>query len=700
MQYDDEKLKDAARDDIAELVINRFKRGVDYKNSHIVHQGLSFQELIERASAQYRREYTPEDAKAMEEIFGFCPSRYYGLVQIKTNATRAWKRDLVVSNIDNMFTCFPSPNPDLDEASRARIRRNTQRELEQRMLDGGVTNPQMLVDARTGEPDFLVKDFLEEQVKRLAAVERARIVAQAATSAKAAHTRLRDILVEGDFRTTYSQFTHQQVLYGIGFIKFPDMQRKAVMEHVGKRVKRKFKVVPNFRNVDVFNIFPTGDGSSLHDCTAVVELAYITKIDLINLHNTNGYYKDEILAVLDEFQSSDRNWLGIEEGAAANPFKEVDYWDLDGTIPMLIHEGFLSGRELSEMGIKGVKDTEYVNAEVVVVGGRTIKCKLLKAPDGTERTYYGVPFIRHGAGIWDVLGMGAMLWDTEQRINRIMHVYENNLDWAARPPLLVNPEAFADTSRVLTPQPGETYEVNQDILLSTGGRLPDPMRAIQGSSAQYHLIYTQVQALLRAADEECGIPAFAYGAQDFGRASLGEYSQRMSNALRTIKEAALEEDAYFIEPAFENMFARLMQEEPELAEGQDVNMQVRGLTGLLSEDQSKTNAKETLGMLVNLNNQPGLIEPEVLRYGVRSFLEASGMPVEALGISDPTVERAMTLAASHQAMQPHSAIGGVGGMQGTFNAPQVPQVDGRSGGIPQGAVAQANGMTNYGMENQ
>lgn len=697
MQYDSEKLNDAARDDMAELVIQRFKRGVDYKNERIVHQGLSFQKLAERASAQYRREYTKEDEQKMTEAFGFCPTRYYGLTQIKTNATRAWKRDLVVSNIDNMFVCFPSPNPDLDEASQLRIRRNAQRELEQRMLDAGVATPQLLVDPVTGEPDYRVKDFLEEQVKRLAAVERARIVAQAATSAKAAHLRLKDILVEGDFRTAYSQFTHQQILYGIGFMKFPDMQRKPVMEHVGKRVKRKFKIVPNFRHVDVFNIFPTGDGSSLHDCTAVTELAFITKVDLINLHHSPDYYKDEILQVLEDFESGDRNWLGIEYGAADNPYSEVDYWGLDGTIPMLIHEGYLSGKELNEMGIKGVKDTEYVNAEVVVIGGRTVKCKLLKSPDGTERTYYGVPFIRHGSGIWDVLGMGAILWDTEQRINRMMHVYENNLDWAARPPLLVNPDVFADTSHVTNPQPGETYEVNQEMMMATGGRLPDPMRAIQGASAQYHLIYTQIQSLLRAADEECGIPAFAYGAQDFGRASLGEYSQRMSNALRTIKEAALEEDAYFIEPAFENMFARLMQEEPELADGQDVNMQVRGLTGLLAEDQSKTNAKETLGMLVNLSNREGLIEPEVLRYGVRAFLEASGMPVEALGISDPTVERALTIAASNQAMQSASATGGLGA---TFNSPQVPQVDGRSGGIPQGAVAQPNGVTNYGIENQ
>lgn len=695
MQYDSDTIDAAARDDLADLVIDRFKRGVDYKNEHIVHQGLSFQRLAKRAQSQYRREYIPEDARLMEETFGFCPRRYYGLTQIKTNATRAWKRDLVVSNIDNMFVCFPSPNPDLDDASRERIRRNTQRELEQRMLEAGVATPKMLIDPATGEPDYRVKDFLEEQVKRLAAVERARVVAQASSAAKDAHSRLRDILVEGDFRTEYSQFTHQQILYGIGFMKFPDMQRKAVMVHKGKKVKREFKIVPNFRHVDVFNMFPTGDGTSLHDCTAVVELAYITKIDLINLSQSPDYIKEEIQYVLEDFENSDRDWLGIEANAGNNPLSEPTYWDLDGVIPMLIHEGFLTGRDLQGFGIKGVKDSEYVNAEVVVVGGRTIKCKLLKAPNGAERTYYGVPFIRHGKGIWDVLGMGAMLWDTEQRVNRILHIYEDNLDWAARPPLLVNSDVFADTVRVSSPRPGESYEVNQEALLSSGNRLPDPMRAIQGASAQYHLILSQVQSLLRAADEECGIPAFAYGAQDFGRASLGEYSQRMSNALRTIKEAALEEDAYFIEPAFENMFARLMQEDPELAQGQDVNLQVRGLTGLLSEDQSKTSAKEALGMLMSLSRQPDLIEPEVLRYGVRAFLEASGFPVEALGVSDPTVERALTVAASNQATQSASATGG---LSNAFIRPQVPQIDGRSGGVPQQAVAQANGQQFYGMK--
>lgn len=693
MKYDSEKLNEAAKDEMARLVIERFRQGVDYKSDNPIFQGKSFQRLAEQADAQYRCEYLPEDRQRLERAFGFSPSRYYGLAQIKVNATRAWKRDLVVSNMDNMFTTFPSPNPELDEASRTRIRNAVKNELAQRMIDSGVPSPMLLVDAN-GEPDIRVKDFLEEQVRALAKVERARLVSMATSSAKLAHSKLRDILVEGDFRTAYSDFSHQQILYGIGFMRFPDMQRRPSLEHRGKKVRRVFKTIPNFRHVDVFNLFPTGTDDNLQTCSAVVEFAQVSKIDLLHMYDSEGYYPAEIEKVLDEFcDAENRNWLGVGVDAANDPYSDPLRWDLDGTIPMLIHEGFLTGRELNEMGITGVGDKEYVNAEIVVVGGRTIKCTMLKSPKGSERTYYGAPFIRGtGNGIWDVLGIAAMLKDTEFRINTLLHIYEKNIDWAARPPILVNREIFANDDAAFNPLPGGIYDVSQESLLTTGGRIPDPMRVMNSTSAQYHLIMSQVQALIRMADEECGIPAFAYGAQDFGRASLGEYSQRMSNALRTVKEAALNEDAHFIEPAFENMFYRLIQDNPELAEGQDINLQVRGLTGLLAEDHQKTNSREVLGMLINLkNSNPDAIDDAALRYGIRSYMENEGFPVDALGISDPTVERAMDMAAANQLNTTP-----VGSTTMQYAQPHVPTTDGRSGAMPIGTQAKPDGSTNYG----
>ena len=81
------------RDSLAKVVMERYRRAKDYRQSHIVHQGLSFDSLLKRAQHQYRREYTSEDAASMQQAFGFCPSRYYPLVQTKVDAAVAWLND-------------------------------------------------------------------------------------------------------------------------------------------------------------------------------------------------------------------------------------------------------------------------------------------------------------------------------------------------------------------------------------------------------------------------------------------------------------------------------------------------------------------------------------------------------------------------------------------------------------------------------
>ena len=111
-----------AKDELARVVTDRHRRAREYRDSNIIHQGKSFSALLERADHQFRREYTCEDAAAMEESFGFTPSRYLGVTQQKVLATVAWHNDLVVNNLDSMFTATPSPEPDIDPATRERIR--------------------------------------------------------------------------------------------------------------------------------------------------------------------------------------------------------------------------------------------------------------------------------------------------------------------------------------------------------------------------------------------------------------------------------------------------------------------------------------------------------------------------------------------------------------------------------------------------
>lgn len=660
-------------DNLAEVVVARYRRAKDYRDSYIVHQNVSYSTMLARAQKQYRREYTAEDQAALIDSFGFCPTRYLGIVQQKVNATVAWSNDLIVNNLDTLFTVSPSPKPELDKNSLDRIRRGVKRELVEKMLAAGVSDPALLTDTK-GKPAERIDDFLAERVRALHKVERSRIISLASDSALEAQTLMRDVMVEGQFRQAYSNYCFDRTLTGIGVIKFPDWQRRAVLKHSGKGANVEWKVLPWFRHVRTVDFFPIADAVDYQTNTGNTEYTYVTKAELIGMARQDHYFTREIEKVLEEFSKRSRNWL---DAADKQGDERETWWDLDATIPLLIHEGFFSGGELSEYGIKGLDELDYVSARVEICGSRTIRCQLLKMPGGADRSYFAAPFTKIGDNLLDAIGMGATLWDSEQRVNVLMHLFEHNVDWAARPPRLVNPAAFENPGDAHNIVPGGQYNVEDRF--ATSGTMPEPVRNINTVSAQYHLIMTQVAAVLRQADEDCGIPAFAYGAQDFGRSSLGEYSQRMSNALRTIKQAALNEDTFFIEPAFTGLFNHLMQTEKGLAEGQDVGVLVRGMTGLLKEDERRSREAAVMGFVAN-GAQSGIVPEQAVKYAVRRLLEQAGFPVDALGLSDPVIETALAVAAS----QPLQGL--------TPGGPSVPQLDGRSG-VPAANVAAPSGAS-------
>lgn len=658
-------------DDIAGVVLDRYRRAKEYREGHIVHQGKSFENMIARAEKQYRREYTAEDSAAMTDSFGFCPSRYYGLVAQKVNASTAWYSDLVINNLDSMFTVSPSPEPELDKQTLDYIRLQVREDLRRRMAEAGIVDPSLLLDNK-GNVQRRIDGYLRDQVRALKQVEQARIVSTASQSAKLAQRRMRDKMIAGNFRQAYLPYLFDRFLYGVGVVRFPDWRRRPVLKHSGKTARYEWETVPWFRHVRVKDFYPIADSIDYQTNTGNTEYTYVTKAELIGMAKQEDYFESEIRHILEDFAYRTRNWIDGDN-------LDDQFWQLDETIPLLIHEGFFSGGELREYKITGVDELDYVSARIEVCGGRTIRAKLLTMPGGADRSYFASAFNRVGDNLYDAIGMGAMLWDSEQRVNRIMHTFEQNMDWASRPPTMVNPSVFENPSDAMKIRPGDQYNVEDRF--ATSGTMPEPIRQMHTVSAQYHLIMTQVGSILRQADEECGVPAFAYSAQDFGRSSLGEYSQRMSNALRTIKQAALMEDIYFIEPAFTQLFAHELREDPELASGQDVGIVVRGMTGLLQEDLRNQRQQAVIPAVFNgRQNLPGIYPEAVVRYAARQLLEQAGFPVDALGMSDPVVDNALAVAANQPL--PGATPGG----------PQVPQLDGRSG-VPASNVAAPSGAS-------
>lgn len=679
---EEKRLSPKGQDKIAEIAAARTRRSYERQQSYIQHQGKTVWSARIRAQKQYAREYTAEDAADIEMAFGFTPSRYYGVTQQKVNATVNWGVDLVLPQLDAMATCQATPEPTIDKGTLDRIRFYLMQEVYRHAQDSGIADLSLLLTSK-GKVDDRVKYFLQERAIALKKAEQARIVTEASQAAMRMQTRMRDISIEGGFRQAYIGMKRDQALYGMGYMRFPIWRAKPYISYTGTSgVKRDWVVMPMFGYVSVHDFYPIDDGKdgSLQTNTGNTEITYITKAQLIQCAKTPGYNESAIRDVLEEFETKNRDWVWIlQESTDRND--DNDFWDLDEKIPILIHEGYFSGSELADYGIHGIDTLDYMSARVEIVGGRTIRCLLIKEPEGETRTYFGAPFVELGSSHFDYVGLAGMLWDTEQRVNRLLHTFEHNVDWSARPPVLYNPGAFSDPNDARNLQPGFGYGVEERF--GATGSMPDALRTMNTVSAQYHLIMTQISGFLRMADEDCGIPAFAYSAQDFGRSSLGEYTQRVSNALRTIKGMAINEDMRLIEPMFTGLFQYLMINEPELRDGQDINLQVRGITGLLKEDLQAQKQQQILPSLLGARSQgvPNLEKP--IEYAIRQLLEQAGFPIDALGLTDPVIENALAVAAN----QPVQGV--------TPAGPQAPTLDGRSGNIPASNVVQPNGVQSY-----
>jgi hypothetical protein len=110
----------------------------------------------------------------------------------------------------------------------------------------------------------------------------------------------------------------------------------------------------------------------------------------------------------------------------------------------------------------------------------------------------------------------------------------------------------------------------------------------------------------------------------------------------------------------------------------DVDLQIRGITGLLEAEELTRSRQAVMGMVMTGVDR-GTIPKEVEQFVVRRELEAAGIPSVALGLDDAILDNAMAVANA----MPTPAI-----MPGG----QIPQLDGRSsGGMPQGAVLSPSG---------
>jgi hypothetical protein len=671
-------------DSISKIVLARFRDAVRAKSNNSVFQGKSTIRLLREADYAMEKRYTYEMNDSLTQAFGFCPTGYYGLSLSKTRAIADWKSELVAGDPGALIQVIPTPNPRLPESSVLKIKESVKDELIKRMIDAGVGDPSMLIQVGSNRLHSSVKAFLDEKAGILRQLEQAKISSAALTAAGRVQNLMRDVIVEGDFREAYSSFSMNQIKYGLAFMRFPYWQRRVLLsdkQDFKGKTSRQWKTVPTFQSISPWNFFPMNDGRSVAEVTACMEYREINKATLVGLTKDSRYDEQAILGILDDYSMRSRAWLFPETSdTESENGNRSTYWGPEELVGVIHHEGFVTGYDLHEFGLTGYEDAEQYNIQAEVCCGRTIRVSVKNPTSELPRSYAAAKYEDLGPGVWNGIGVPGILQNTQDRINTMMQVFQQNMDWSMRPPLQVNSEALKNPGDAMRIVPGGRYEVSD---LVGAGSMPDPIRAIRGSSAQYQIVWPLIQAQIRQADSEVLIPELS-DLQLAGRGSLGELSARISAAVRRVRSAAFSEDRSMA-AIWRVLFEYVLDENPEVVEDVDLDFNYRGVVGLLAAEQERKQKMERLA-LVSQAAQAGSTSPEVLKYAFMDAMRDAGVPLEALGQEDPLTSNAIAIA-----MQ-NGPIGGGGAGSDLAGAPQL---DGRSGSISQvpTAIAASNGSS-------
>lgn len=675
------------QDVIAQIVMKRFRDARQHKSNNSIYQGKSTITLLREADYAMEKRYTPDQEAALMEAFGYCPSRYYGLIQAKTTEVANWKSEIVNSDPGMLIQIAPTPNPRLTEASVKKIKEEVKQDLVRRMMEMGVGDPNLLIKVGSNRLHENVRQFLEDKAGVLRQVEQAKIVQQAMSGATQMQTLMRDVITEADFRDAYAGFATDQVRYGVSILRFPYWQRRVVLadkqDSKGKP-ERVWKTVPTFRHVTPWNFFPMNDARDVGTNTANMEYTELTKAALVGLTKDSRYDRAAIEWILEEYSFKSRTWLFPESSELQSESgNSATYWGPDEIVAVVYHEGYVTGRDLQDHGLTGYDATQTYNVVAEVCCGRTIRVEVKDPTAVLPRSFATAKYEDLGPGIWNAVGIPAILQNTQDEVNIMLHALNSNLDWSLRPPLMVNPDAMKNPHEARGVRPGARYEVSDMIAPGTS---PDPIRTIRGPSAQYQIVWPIILQKIRQADTECGIPSLA-SMSDMGRGSLGEFSARVSGAVRRVRNAAFSEDRG-MKRIWETLWEYTIEENPEIVDSIDLTFNYIGVSGLLAQDAERRAKTERLSLVMQ-GMQSGMVPQQVGQFVWQDLLRDSGIPTDALGLSDPLIENSIAMAMAAGPIAPGGGIG-AGGLAGP------PALDGRSGaigGVPTAIAAPNGGST-------
>lgn len=525
-----------------------------------------------------RGEYEPDKLAKIRARGG--ASVYMRLADEKSTALKAWLIDILLPADEEPWGVSPTPVPDLPPEQQEGIKQWVLSLVEQDMAIGVEATPEDVVNRIQG----IAGEIQQQLTEAAKEVERK------------VETKIKDVIVESNWRQALKDFIFNLVDYKAGFLKGPvfRMGKEIVWGEDGSP-QVVDKISMEFEAPNPVDMFPSPSSKTCND-GYLFQKHSLTRKSLVAMKGVKGYDSQAINNVLRDYgQGGLRRWIYETNQNEVDRLSERPHTELDpeGTIDALQFWGSVQGLSLLEHGIEveRVPDlfAEY-EVEVWQIGNYVIKAELNGNPLG-DRGYYKSSFRKKTDQFWGD-SLPEVIEDNCDVCNAAARNMVNNAGMISGPQIGVDKSAMPAGETITNITPLKVWQFHlADV--ANGGKPPiwffQPKSVINDLIKLYEFFSDQ-------ADNRSGVPKYSYGQSSGGGAinTATGFSMMMSNASRGIKLVISNIDEV-IEGSIKGVytFLRLNDPDPVLRMG-DIKLIAKGSSSLVAKEQTQMRRNEFL----------------------------------------------------------------------------------------------------------
>jgi len=585
--------KKVQNSDLGAFVMAVFRENEDYKKSEGIEEQL-LDGLRRRVG-----EYPPQK---LAEIAAQGGSAIFAEVTgVKCRHAESWLSDVFSPDDEKAWSLQSTPTVELPGDAVEEVNQVAQQfamqKVEEAQQGGQPVTPEQLRELAK-KTEALLNTFVKEKMQALSE-KRVRNMERL----------MYDQLLEAEWDKALDEFLFDITTFKSAIMKGPVIRNRKTRRWDIKADGTSELIVelapmPVFERVNPLDFYPPPLAKDAQGPGPVVEKLWLTRSALEDMKDHPSYDAEAIDRVLSEYpmnakknpdSSDDRERLDLESKGEATVSNEGG-----DTLFGLEFHGCVQGEMLLNYGIKvdsngkQIRNTKEYQAEIIQVGTEVLYVSL--NPDKLERHPYSSTSWAKIAGAFWGEGVPELLTPVQDVCNASLRALVNNMGFASGPQVSITDIDRIPDGEDLT----EVYPFKLWQFTNERNMTADPVKffAIPSNANELYTIY---ESFKKQADDDSGIPAYAYGNErtaGAGRTASG-LSMLMTGASRGIKKVIRNIHREVIRPSLERLYDWNMVYVDDREIKGDADIIAVGAVAVLTREQTASRRMELLQMTNN-----------------------------------------------------------------------------------------------------